>query len=116
MSDGDGFGRLLRSMLGAPDPQPGPPFTHVHAMPETEEEIAAQPYLPTMTVEHGPRGRPYENGPLAAPAAFRRLSAEMLTDTGNVGCYFPLTDTPTKPTPPAVARRSPGTATRRSRR
>jgi hypothetical protein len=48
---GDAIGRLLRSMLGPPEPSPGPPFTHVHVMPETEEEIAAQPYLPTMTVE-----------------------------------------------------------------
>jgi hypothetical protein len=88
----DAFGRLLCSMLGPPELSPGPPFTHVLAMPETEEEIAAQPYLPAMTAEHEPRGRQYENGPLAVPAAFRRLSAEMLTDTGNVGCYFPLID------------------------
>ncbi len=51
MTEDAAMDSLLRSMLGPPDPEPGPPYVHVLAMPETEEEIAAQPYLPTMTVE-----------------------------------------------------------------
>jgi len=86
------MGRLLRSMLG-PDPSPGPPYVHVLKLPETEEEMAANPFdEPMFTVARGGRrGRQYENGPLAVPAAFRRLPADPLPDTGNAGRYFPLT-------------------------
>lgn len=56
---GDTLGNFLRSMLGPPDPHPGPPYTHTLAMPETEEEITAQPYLPTMTVDRRESCRVY---------------------------------------------------------
>jgi hypothetical protein len=81
----DDFGRLLRSMLGPPEPQPGPPYLHVAPFhPLTGEELAA--------VRSGPRGRLHELAPLEPFAEFRRLAGELLKDTGNVGCYWPLTD------------------------
>lgn len=33
-----------------PKPSPGPPYTHVHKLPETEEEMAADPFLPSFTI------------------------------------------------------------------
>ena len=48
----EGAGGFLRALLGpvSPEPASGPPYTHVLKFPETEEEEAAQPYLPTHTV------------------------------------------------------------------
>lgn len=44
----EGAGALLAAMFGPPADQPssGPPYTHVHRLPETEEEIAAAPWPP----------------------------------------------------------------------
>ncbi len=84
---GDAFGDLLRSMLGPPDQQQGPPFAHVGPFrPLTREELAA--------IERAPRGRLHELAPLETSTAFRRLADEMLPDTGNVGCYWPLAGEP----------------------
>jgi hypothetical protein len=55
MFSNDAFGKLLRGMLGPPDPQPGPPYAHTLTHPETEEEMAAEPALPSFTVERGRR-------------------------------------------------------------
>lgn len=41
-----GFLRLIMR----PDPSPGPPYTHVRKLPETEEEMAAAPFLPSLTI------------------------------------------------------------------
>jgi hypothetical protein len=94
----DALGSLLRSMLGPPDPQPGPPCTHTLRYPEPEVDDdgnPTEPYRPpppTMTVERGPRGRLHELAPLESSAVFRRLTTEMLTATVGIGCYWPLTD------------------------
>ncbi len=47
-----GAGDFLRALLGPLDPEPSaaPPYTHVLKHPETEEEMAAEPMLPTHTV------------------------------------------------------------------
>jgi len=76
-------GEFVRSMMGAdPDPGDGHPYEHVLRLPETEEEMAAEPFLPSLTiiratrrgtcrrcgkpVTHGPKGwRDDEDGPLA---------------------------------------------------
>lgn len=96
MTADDAFGSLLRAMLGPPDPQPGPPYTHVHEFPQEPSEGDAvdvedwEPPPPayTYTVE---RGRQYENGPLEVPAPFRRLRAEdaLPLITGDPGRYWP---------------------------
>jgi hypothetical protein len=44
------MGGLLRAMLGPPEPSPGPPYAHVLKLPETEEEMAAEPVWPHFTV------------------------------------------------------------------
>lgn len=45
---------VLRAALGpGPEPSSGPPYIHVLKHPETDEEIAAQPYLPTYTITTG---------------------------------------------------------------
>lgn len=43
-----GAGDYLRALLGPldPEPSPGPPYTHVHRLPETEEEMASGPWPP----------------------------------------------------------------------
>lgn len=99
------FGKLLRGMLGRPDPQPGPPYTHTLTHPETEEETAAEPALPAFTVERT-RGRHYENGPLEVPAPFRRLRAAdaLPLSTANPGSYFTVERDPAE-TPAAFQAR-----------
>lgn len=42
-------GRLLQDIFGGGD-EPGPPFTHTLKLPETEEEMAAAPLLPSFTL------------------------------------------------------------------
>lgn len=44
----EGAGALLAAMFGpsAGQPPSGPPHTHVHRPPETDEEIAASPWPP----------------------------------------------------------------------
>lgn len=43
-------GRLLQDIFGGGDHQPGSPFTHTLKLPETEEEMAAAPLLPSFTL------------------------------------------------------------------
>jgi hypothetical protein len=50
VNDGEGWGGMLDRMLGPQEPSPGPPYTHVLKLPETEEEIAAEPLLPRLTI------------------------------------------------------------------
>jgi hypothetical protein len=91
MSD-DAMGNLLRAMLGPPEPQPGPPFTHTLQFPEPELDDDGNPveaYEPPPTHTFTERGRQYENGPLEAPAAFRRLPADPPPDAENAERYFP---------------------------
>jgi hypothetical protein len=45
---GETIGMFLSAMLGGRPRQDGPPYEHRHALPETEEEMAAAPLLPTM--------------------------------------------------------------------
>ena len=44
----DEHGELLGRLFGpsADEPSSGPPYTHVHRLPETEEEIASGPWPP----------------------------------------------------------------------
>lgn len=39
----DAAARLLRDIFGSQEPPPGPPFTHTLRLPETEQEMAAEP-------------------------------------------------------------------------
>ena len=41
---------FLRTALGPGRDQPGPPYAHVFRPPETEEEMAADPFLPSLTI------------------------------------------------------------------
>jgi len=87
----DAFGGMLRAMLGPPEPQPGPPYEHVHSFPqEHSEDEAWEPPTAAYTVVR--RGRQYENAPIEAPAAFRRLAIEPLPMPAGPGHYFPPAD------------------------
>jgi len=48
----DEHGEFLSRLFGpaADEPSSGPPYTHVHRLPETEEEMAAAPLLPSHTI------------------------------------------------------------------
>ena len=46
----DGAGAWLSRMLGPGPSHSGPPYTHVHKLPETEEEMAAAPEMPPFTI------------------------------------------------------------------
>lgn len=48
----DEHGEFLSRLFGpaAGQPSSGPPYTHVHRLPETEEEMAAAPLLPSHTI------------------------------------------------------------------
>jgi hypothetical protein len=48
----DEHGEFLRRLFGptAGQPSSGPPYTHVHRLPEAEEEMAAAPLLPSLTI------------------------------------------------------------------
>ena len=48
----DAAGHLLQAIFGAPEHRDGPPFTHTLKLPETEEEMAAEP-PPSFTLEDG---------------------------------------------------------------
>lgn len=48
----DATGHLLRNIFGAQEPEPGPSFTHTLKLPDTEEEMAAEP-PPSFTLEDG---------------------------------------------------------------
>lgn len=50
------FGSFLRAALGGGPRRDGPPYEHRHRLPETEEELAAEPFLPSLTVEHEGNG------------------------------------------------------------
>lgn len=45
-------GTFLKAII-APESSGGPPYTHVHRLPETEEEADADPFLPSLTIETG---------------------------------------------------------------
>ena len=45
----DAMAGFLRSIM-QPEPHSGPPYVHVHKLPETEEEMAAAPFLPSLTI------------------------------------------------------------------
>ena len=51
----EGAGDFLRTLLGPLEPglSAEPPYTHVLRLPETEEEMAAEPVLPAYTVTPG---------------------------------------------------------------
>lgn len=40
---------FLRAVM-QPEPSAGPPHVHVHRLPEAEEEMAAGPFLPSLTI------------------------------------------------------------------
>jgi len=48
----DEHGEFLGRLFGAAadEPSSGPPYTHVHMLPETEEEMAAERSLPSHTI------------------------------------------------------------------
>ena len=48
---GEAAGRLLQAIFTAPE-HDGPPYTHTLKLPETEEEMAAEP-PPSFTVDPG---------------------------------------------------------------
>jgi hypothetical protein len=68
------------------DPVPGPPYTHVHRLPETEEDAAAEPFLPAFTVERRPSWGLF--GTPVAPVPF-----------------FPVKDKPQQEVPEAFRRK-----------
>lgn len=49
----EGAGGFLRTLLGphSAEPSSGPPYTHVHKLPEDEEGQEYEPWVP-FTVEH----------------------------------------------------------------
>lgn len=47
----EAFGSFLCAALGGGPRREGPPYEHRHALPETEEEMAAAPSWPAYTVE-----------------------------------------------------------------
>lgn len=48
------FGSFLRAALGGGPRREGPPYEHRHRLPETDQEMDADPFLPHLTVERLP--------------------------------------------------------------
>jgi len=46
----DEHGEFLGRLFGPAPSQSGPPYTHVHQLPETEEEMTAAPLPPSHTI------------------------------------------------------------------